>query len=109
MYEDAYIKTKKRLKESRNKEDEYIQEDFNINEAINIATGKLSATEDSLEELNKQLPKHETIKRFRILDRQFEQDQGEITPTMKLKRKVLYEKFKDTFEEMYAGLEDGAL
>ncbi len=59
--------------------------------------------------LNKSLPKHETIKRFRLLDRQFLQDKGEITPTMKLKRKVLYDKFKNVFEEFYEGLEDGAI
>ena len=57
--------------------------------------------------LNKQLPKHETIKKIHILDRQFSQDLGEITPTMKLKRKALYQKFDKVFEQMYAGLEDG--
>lgn len=65
--------------------------------------------ESRIADLNKGLPKHETIKRFRILDRQFEQEKGEITPTMKLKRKVLYEKFGNVFAEMYEGLEDGAL
>ena len=65
--------------------------------------------EQRLGELNKSLPKHETIKRFRILDRQFEQEKGEITPTLKLKRKELYTRFKDVFEQMYEGLEDGAL
>jgi len=65
--------------------------------------------EERIAALNKTLPKHETIKRFRILDRQFEQDKGEITPTMKLKRKALYEKFSDEFEGMYTGLSDGAI
>jgi long-chain acyl-CoA synthetase len=57
--------------------------------------------------LNKNLPKHETIKKIRILDRQFLQELGEITPTMKLKRKALYQKFGSVLEEMYTGLEDG--
>ncbi|HUT53162.1 MAG TPA: long-chain fatty acid--CoA ligase [bacterium] len=57
--------------------------------------------------LNRNLPKHETIKKIQILDRQFQQDLGEITPTMKLKRKVLNQKFGKVFEQMYAGLEDG--
>lgn len=57
--------------------------------------------------LNKNLPKHETIKKIVILDRQFQQELGEITPTMKLKRKVLNQKFGKVFEDMYAGLEDG--
>jgi len=65
--------------------------------------------ESRVNEINKSLPKHETIKRFRIMDRQFEQEAGEVTPTMKLKRKVLNEKFAGLFEEMYQGLEDGTL
>ncbi|MFO8055920.1 MAG: long-chain fatty acid--CoA ligase [bacterium] len=65
--------------------------------------------ESRVREINKTLAKHESIKRFRIMDRQFEQDAGEVTPTMKLKRKVLNEKFAPLFEEMYQGLEDGVL
>jgi long-chain acyl-CoA synthetase len=56
---------------------------------------------------NRNLPRHETIKKIRILDRQFLQELGEITPTMKLKRKALYQKFGPQFAEMYSGLEDG--
>lgn len=65
--------------------------------------------ESRVADINKTLPKHETIKRFRIMDRQFEQEAGEVTPTMKLKRKVLNDKFAPLFEEMYQGLEDGSL
>jgi len=65
--------------------------------------------ESRLAEINKHFPKHETIKRFRILDRQFEQEKGEITPTMKLKRKKLYQKFDKIFDQMYEGLEDGSI
>jgi long-chain acyl-CoA synthetase len=64
--------------------------------------------ESRIAKINKNLPKHETIKKINILDRQFEAEKGEITPTMKLKRKALYEKFEDVFDEMYKGLKDGA-
>lgn len=43
----------------------------------------------------------EKIKKFRILPDEFSQDTGEITPTMKLKRKFISEKYKDIIEEMY--------
>ncbi len=65
--------------------------------------------ESRIAELNKQLPSYATIKRFKILPHQFTQEAGEVTPTLKLKRKVVYEKYKDLIESMYEGLEDGAI
>jgi len=65
--------------------------------------------EQRIGELNKRLPSYCTIKRFKILPNQFTQESGEITPTMKLKRKVVYEKYKELLEEMYQGLEDGEI
>ncbi len=43
----------------------------------------------------------EKIKKFRILMDEFSQETGEITPTMKLKRKVISEKYRSIIEEMY--------
>jgi len=65
--------------------------------------------ESRIGELNKRLPSYATIKQFKILPHQFTQEAKEITPTMKLKRKVIYEKYKDLFEGMYEGLKDGAI
>ena len=65
--------------------------------------------EQRIGELNKRLASYSTIKRFKILPRQFTQESGEITPTMKLKRKVVYERYKKLLEEMYQGLDDGEI
>jgi len=65
--------------------------------------------EGRIKELNKRLPSYSTIKRFVILPNQFTQEAGEITPTMKLKRKVVYKKYKDMLESLYMGVEDGAI
>ena len=65
--------------------------------------------EGRIKELNKRLPSYSTIKRFSILPHQFTQEAGEITPTMKLKRKVVYKKYKDMLESLYLGVEDGAI
>jgi long-chain acyl-CoA synthetase len=43
----------------------------------------------------------ETIKKFSLIDIQLTEDDEEITPTMKLKRKFVNEKFKDVIEAMY--------
>jgi len=65
--------------------------------------------EGRIAELNKQLPSYSTVKRIIILPKQFTQDEGEVTPTLKLKRKVLNRKYRDPLEALYAGVDDGAI
>jgi long-chain acyl-CoA synthetase len=52
--------------------------------------------------VNAELSRFEQIKRFRILPRDFTADEGEVTPTLKLKRRVCAEHFADEIEELYA-------
>ncbi|WDP87478.1 MAG: long-chain fatty acid--CoA ligase [Desulfobacter sp.] len=48
-----------------------------------------------------QLARVETIKKFTLLPKPFTVETGEITPTLKLKRKVISEKYYDLIESMY--------
>jgi len=57
--------------------------------------------EQEVEKVNKKFARVETIKQFRLIDIQLTTDDEEITPTMKLKRKFISEKFKDIIESMY--------
>ncbi len=50
---------------------------------------------------NQQLASYETIKKFRILEEELDQDKDEITPTLKVKRKVVTENYRSLLEEMY--------
>jgi len=43
----------------------------------------------------------EKIKRFTLLPKEFSQETGEITPTMKIKRKVVQDKYRDLIDAMY--------
>jgi long-chain acyl-CoA synthetase len=52
---------------------------------------------------NKNLPPYMTVKYYRVLPKSFTIEEDEITSTMKLKRNVIEKKYKDIFEEMYAG------
>ena len=52
--------------------------------------------------VNTELSRFEQIKRFRILSRDFSAEEGEVTPTLKLKRRVCAEHFAAEIEELYA-------
>ncbi|MFA5093937.1 MAG: long-chain fatty acid--CoA ligase [Candidatus Omnitrophota bacterium] len=54
-----------------------------------------------IEEKQKALPGYERIKRFRLLDRPLKIEEGEMTPSLKVKRKVVAEKYKEVFDELY--------
>jgi long-chain acyl-CoA synthetase len=48
------------------------------------------------------LARYETIKRVAVLDRDFDPDKGELTPTLKVKRRVVAEHFADVIERLYS-------
>lgn len=55
----------------------------------------------SVDKLNAGLNRWETIKKFKILDRDFTIEDGELTPSLKVKRKVVEERFQDLLDAMY--------
>jgi long-chain acyl-CoA synthetase len=55
----------------------------------------------TVEERNTQLQSYAKIKRFTVLADDFTLDGGELTPTLKVKRKVVSQKYKDAIEELY--------
>jgi long-chain acyl-CoA synthetase len=54
-----------------------------------------------VEEQNRSLGRVEQIKRFTLIHRPFSQESGELTPTLKIKRKVVLANYSDLIEEMY--------
>jgi long-chain acyl-CoA synthetase len=57
--------------------------------------------EERIAAVNANLPPYETIKKFVILPREFSVEGGELTPTMKLKRKVVIEKYQEKIHSLY--------
>jgi long-chain acyl-CoA synthetase len=55
----------------------------------------------TVEEKNSQLQSYAKIKKFTILPADFTQDGGELTPTLKVKRKVVSNKYMTAIEELY--------
>ncbi len=56
-----------------------------------------------VDKANKHLSPWETVKKFELLEEALTIDNGELTPTMKVKRSVVLEKFKEEIDSMYGG------
>jgi long-chain acyl-CoA synthetase len=57
--------------------------------------------QQEVNEMNKKLGQTEHIKRFRLVAEEWGPQTGELSPTLKLKRKVLYEKYTDTISAIF--------
>ncbi|MDX2129115.1 MAG: long-chain fatty acid--CoA ligase [Chloroherpetonaceae bacterium] len=60
--------------------------------------------EDLIRKISRELASHEKVRRFILAPEAFSIDKGEMTPTLKVKRKVVEEKFKNEIEETYRSL-----
>jgi len=65
-----------------------------------------AAVQAAVSRVNGQLADFERIRRFRILDREFSIEAGELTPTMKLRRARALENHKALLSDLYPGRED---
>jgi len=59
--------------------------------------------QELVDDVNSDRTRVEQIKRFVILPRDFSQEEGEVTPTLKLRRRVIHEHFAYEIEKLYAG------
>jgi len=58
--------------------------------------------QEIVDDVNRDRVRVEQIKRFTILPRDFSQEEGEVTPTLKLRRKIVHEHFAEQIEQLYA-------
>lgn len=61
----------------------------------------VSLIRERIEAVNQRLARFETIKNFRLLSHDLTQETGELTPTMKVKRKVVRHKYQALIDSMY--------
>lgn len=59
--------------------------------------------EKEISKVNKTLARVETIKKFQLLPRRFYEEDGDVTPTKKVKRRFLEKRYADMIEKMYKG------
>ena len=69
-------------------------------ELINFPKVK-EAINKEIQKINKSLGEHEKIRKFRLLPKDFSIETGELSNTLKLKRKVITEKYQDFIEKLY--------
>ena len=60
------------------------------------------AVQRIVDDVNHNRSRYEQIKRFAIVPRDFSAEEGEVTPTMKLKRRIVEQHFADEIEKLYA-------
>ncbi len=58
-----------------------------------------------MDQFQKKLANYERVRKFVLLDRPFTIESGEITPSLKIKRKYVEERYQDLIEQMYQSLE----
>ncbi|MCP3954285.1 MAG: long-chain fatty acid--CoA ligase [Desulfobacterales bacterium] len=61
----------------------------------------LSIVDNHIEKKNAKLARFETIKKYHVLKNEFSQDTGELTPSLKLKRKVVQQMYAKEIESLY--------
>jgi len=59
--------------------------------------------QQTINALNAKQPTYSSIRKFAILDHDWSQETGEITPTLKVKRKVVTAKYKEILDGFYDG------
>jgi long-chain acyl-CoA synthetase len=57
--------------------------------------------QDEIQRLSQDLASFEKVHRFSLIDHEFTVETGELTPTLKVRRRVVMEKYKDLIEAMY--------
>jgi long-chain acyl-CoA synthetase len=66
-----------------------------------------AAVQHDIDQLNATLASYETIKRFAILPQEFSEAAGELTPSLKVKRKMVIEKYQPAIDALYTGAGGG--
>jgi long-chain acyl-CoA synthetase len=61
------------------------------------------ALQRDVDQANSRFARIEQVKKFTVLEQDLSQEAGELTPTMKVKRAVVEQRYADTFRELYDG------
>ena len=74
---------------------------FSTYKDLTLDTDVNTLISDEVNAVNKTLARVENVRKFKIIPKRLYEEDGEVTPTMKIKRKFVNEAFKDLIEAMY--------
>jgi hypothetical protein len=64
-----------------------------------------STMDQEVDKAQANLAQYEKIKKFALLDRDFELESGEVTPSLKVKRNIIEKKYSQLIDSLYEGLD----
>lgn len=67
-----------------------------------VDSNVIQQVQGQFDKVNKTLASFEQVKKFKIIDREFAINDGEMTPTMKMKRNVIEQRFRPVIDQMYS-------
>jgi long-chain acyl-CoA synthetase len=67
-----------------------------------------TAVEEIIKKVNAEIPPYSSIKKISVMDADFTQETGELTPTLKIKRKVASAKYQKKIDALYEGAKSSA-
>ncbi len=74
--------------------------------ATDVANSTEAEVKKAVARINRRLAPFEQIRKFRILEREFSIERGELTPTMKVRRNRVLENHRELVSELYMGKEE---
>ncbi|MBZ5600886.1 MAG: long-chain fatty acid--CoA ligase [Acidobacteriia bacterium] len=78
----------------------YVTALFTVNDSTDETR---TSVEQAVKDVNRQLASFEQIRKFKILEKEFTIENGEVTPTMKIRRSRVLENYRSLVSEMYMG------
>ncbi len=82
----------------------WAQENGHESGDVSVLAGSSSVRQlidGQIAQANRKLERWETVKRFEILPQEFSVDGGEVTPSLKIRRKAVEKKYHDTLNSLY--------
>jgi long-chain acyl-CoA synthetase len=70
-------------------------------EKLSLSPAVMRRVSNAVESINANLASYETIKHFAIIDEDFSIENGLLTPTLKMKRKIIASRYADLIESLY--------
>ena len=74
---------------------------FENNKSLIAMPEVIARYQKEINVINKQLGEFEQIKRFRLVEEQWSSQTGELSPTLKLRRKIIYDRYQNILEEIF--------